>query len=73
MGAAMIIHRHYEKLENEDEKGRPSPAGSIIVVPDDDQAQGSDMGQVQVTFERCCERKGNKIVCLCLCISTVCH
>ena len=23
MGAAMIIHRHYEKLENEDEKGRP--------------------------------------------------
>jgi len=42
MGAAMTIHRHYEKLEIEDEKGRSSAAGSIIVVPDDDQAKGSE-------------------------------
>ena len=42
MGAAMIIHRRYENLENEDGMGRSSAAGSIIVVPDDEQAQGSD-------------------------------
>ena len=42
MGAAMTMYRHYENLEKEDEKGKPSAAGSILVVPDDDQAQSND-------------------------------
>ena len=42
MGAAMTIFRHYENLEKEEEKGKSSCAGSIIVVPDDNQDQGND-------------------------------
>ena len=60
MGAAMIIHRHYEKLENEDQKGRPSAAHSIIVKPDDDQAQGSDRGRSRSPLKDVAKEKATK-------------
>lgn len=60
MGAAMTIFRRYENLEKEDEKGKSSCAGSIIVVPDDDQDQGNDRCRSRSPLKGVAKEKATK-------------